>query len=54
MLQMPGHHDVTGFLKILAPEPELLSPDYKVSIDYYNHAVRTNLTQQARLAVKAR
>ena len=50
---MPGHHDVKGFLKMVAPEAELLIPDYTLSIDYYNHAVRINLTEQAGLAVKA-
>ena len=37
---MAGHHDVKGVLKMVAPEPELLIPYYKLSIDYYNHAVR--------------
>ena len=50
---MAGHHDVKGFLKIVAPEPELLIAYYKLSIDYYNHAVRINLTQQDEVAVKA-
>ena len=50
---MPGHHDVKGFLEIVAPEPELLIPYYKLSIDYYKHAFRINLTQQAGLVVKA-
>ena len=35
---MPGHRDVDWFMEIVAPEPELLIPYYKLSIDYYNHA----------------
>ena len=50
---MAGHHDVRGFLKIVAPEPELLIPYHKLSLDYYNRAVRINSGQQDGLSVKA-
>ena len=42
-----GIMTLRGFWKF----PELLIPYYKLSTDYYNHAVRINLTQQAGLAV---
>ena len=37
----------------MAPEPELLIPYYKLSIDHYNRAVGINSGQQDEVAVKA-
>ena len=45
-----GTMTLRGFLKIVATEP--LIPYYKLSIDYCNHAFRTNLTQPDEVALK--
>ena len=38
---------------MVAPEPEPLIPYYELRFEYYNHAVRINLTHEDGLAVKA-